>query len=143
MKLSYHIFADRLKKAMNLEKIVSITGKAGLYQIIAETPKRIIVEALDGSKKKIPVSSNFKIALLDKITIFTKDGSDLFLKEIFESMLANEETTPVPETSASPADQRTYFKTVAPLHDESKVYSSDLKKIIRWFHLLKSTGHVK
>lgn len=128
---------------MNLEKIVSITGKAGLYQIIAETPKRIIVEALDGSKKKIPVSSNFQIALLDKITIFTVDGSDLFLKEIFEDMLKNEESNPVPEHTAPPAEQRTYFKEVAPKHDEKKVYTSDLKKIIRWYHILKGTGHVK
>ena len=132
-----------VKRAMNLDKIVSITGKSGLYEIIAETPKRVIVKSLDDPRKKIPVSSNFQIALLDKITIFTTDGNDLFLKEIFETMLKNVEEHPVPDSNDSAAVQRDYFKTVAPTNDENKVYASDIKKLIKWFHQLKKSGHVK
>ncbi|MBI1185431.1 hypothetical protein GC194_14260 [bacterium] len=120
---------------MNLEKIVSITGKPGLYRIIAETPKRIIVENLEDSKKKLPVSTNFQIALLDKITIFTTDNSDLFLKELFDAMEANTELQ-IPDGNTSPAELRNYFRAIAPKHDENRVYASDLKKIVKWYHLL-------
>lgn len=120
---------------MKLDKIVSITGKSGLYRIIAETPKRIIVESIDEAKKKLPVSSNFQVALLDKITIFTLDNSDLLLGEIFDKMDSYEGD--VPPKSENAANLRTFFREIAPNHDENKVYSSDLKKIIRWYHLLK------
>lgn len=121
---------------MDLQKIVSITGKPGLYKVVAETPKRIIVESLEDSRKKIPVGSNFQVALLDKITIFTMDNKDLYLKDVFNKMEETELEIPTP--SNSPSELREYFKAIAPNHDESKVYASDLKKIIKWYYLLKS-----
>ena len=120
---------------MDLQKIVSITGKPGLYRVVAETPKRIIVESLEDKTKKIPVGSNFQVALLDKITIFTTNNDDLYLKDIFKGMDDDESETPT--SSNSPAELREYFKIIAPNHDESRVYASDLKKIIKWYHLLK------
>ncbi|MFY0671874.1 MAG: DUF5606 domain-containing protein [Bacteroidia bacterium] len=120
---------------MDLKKIVSITGKPGLYKVIAETPKKIIVQSLEDSRKKIPVGSNFQVALLDKITIYTLDGNDLFLKDIFEKIENTE--LELPSANDAPANLRSYFKEIAPNHDEGRVYASDLKKIIKWYTLLK------
>lgn len=127
------------KKFMDLTKIVSITGKPGLYKVIAETPKKIIVQSLEDPRKKIPVGSNFQVALLDKITIYTLDGNDLFLKDIFEKIETSE--LEVPSANDAPAELRTYFKEIAPNHDESRVYASDLKKIVKWYNLLKKQNN--
>lgn len=123
---------------MDLSKIVSISGKPGLYEVIAETDKRIIVESLENRKKKIPVSSNFQVSLLEKITIYTADGTDLYLQDILDNIDNKEGELPVPTGKESSAELRDYFRTVAPKHDENRVYSSDLKKIIKWYHLIKS-----
>ena len=119
---------------MDLNKIVSITGKQGLYKVIAETPKKIIVQSLEDPRKKIPVGSNFQVALLDKITIYTLDGNDLFLKDILEKIKNSE--LELPSANCAPAELRAYFKQIAPNHDEGRVYASDLKKIIKWYQLL-------
>ena len=124
---------------MDLTKIVSITGKPGLYKVIAETPKKIIVQSLEDPRKKIPVGSNFQVALLDKITIYTLDGNDLYLKDIFEKIESSE--LEVPSANDAPAELRTYFKEIAPNHDESRVYASDLKKIVKWYNLLKKQNN--
>jgi hypothetical protein len=124
---------------MDLTKIVSITGKPGLYKVIAETPKKIIVQSLEDPRKKIPVGSNFQVALLDKITIYTLDGNDLYLKDIFEKIESSE--LEVPSANDTPAELRTYFKEIAPNHDESRVYASDLKKIVKWYNLLKKQNN--
>ncbi len=120
---------------MDLSKIVSITGKPGLYKVIAETQKKIIVQSLEDPKKKIPVGSNFQVALLDKITIFTVDGEDLLLLDVMKNMESSE--IEIPNAADSPAELREYFRKIAPTHDESRVYISDLKKIVKWYHLLK------
>lgn len=123
---------------MDLSKIVAISGKPGLYEVIAETDKRIIVESLENRKKKIPVSSNFQVSLLEKITIYTTDGSDLYLGDIFGNMDEKQEENPAPTGKESSSVLRDYFRLVAPNHDESRVYASDVKKIIKWYHLIKS-----
>lgn len=123
---------------MNLTDIVSITGRPGLYKVFAQTPKRIIVESLDEQKKKLPVAANFQVAMLDKITIFTQDGSDLGLAEIFASMHKSEADKPA--LKGTPAELRAYFKEVAPTHDEERVYTSDIKKILKWYQILDGEG---
>lgn len=131
-------FCPLLALYMKIDKIVSITGKPGLYRVLAETPKQIIVESLEDRRKRFPVSSNFQISLLDKITIFTSDNSDLFLGQVFDLMEKSE--LPLPSVQDSPAGIREYFKATAPNHNEAKVFMSDLKKILKWFTILNQTG---
>lgn len=123
---------------MNLDKVVSISGKPGLYKIIAETTNRVIVSSLDNPKKKLPISANFQVALLEKITIYTTDNSDLNLPTVFEEMnkKAQEENLEVPTGKEAPHVLQDYFKQVAPKHDPERVYISDIKKIVKWYHLL-------
>ena len=122
---------------MNLDKIVAITGKPGLYKIIAETPKRIIVASLEEPSKKLPVSSNFQLAMLDKITIYTVDGSDLALPEVMEAIHKGGENLEIPEPKSPGDTLRAFFLEVAPKHDPDRVYLSDIQKIIKWYQLLK------
>ncbi|MCB0737753.1 MAG: DUF5606 domain-containing protein, partial [Bacteroidetes bacterium] len=54
---------------MNLDKIVTITGKPGLHKIIVETPSKFIVENLEDSKKKLSIGTNYHVAPIGKITV--------------------------------------------------------------------------
>lgn len=123
---------------MELDKVVSISGKPGLYKIIAETHNKIIVQSLEDAKKKLPVGSNLQVAMLDKITIFTVDESDLGVQEVLESIdkYAEEHEIPNPKTG-NPDEIRDFFTAVALKHDPRRVHLSDIKKIIKWYHLLK------
>lgn len=120
---------------MNLRAIVSVSGKSGLFKLIGQNKSGFVLESLDDQKVKTVVNmSNTKMATLEDITIFGEED-DIRLPDILEAM-KNEANIP----DAKKADGNTlreFFRTVAPAHDEEKVYTSDIKKIISWFLILK------
>ncbi|SEN09487.1 hypothetical protein SAMN05216436_111118 [bacterium A37T11] len=123
---------------MELKGIVSVTGKPGLFKLIGQNKSGFILESLDGQKTKIVVNmSTAKMATLEDITIFG-DEDDLKLTDILDQMNGLAQI-PDPKKADGKA-LRTFFREVAPGHDEEKVYSSDIKKIISWFHILKAQG---
>ena len=66
---------------MDLSKIVSISGKPGLYQVKAQSVGKLIVESVvDG--KCIPVFAHDRISSLEEISIFSNDD-DRPLKDVF------------------------------------------------------------
>ena len=119
---------------MNLRGIVAISGKPGLFKVIGQNKSGFVLESLDEQKLKVVVNlSTAKLAALEDITVFGEDD-DLKLADIFERM----KSTTVPDTkNAGGVALRDYFREVAPEHDEEKVYSSDIKKIINWYIILK------
>jgi hypothetical protein len=119
---------------MNLRGIVSISGKPGLFKLIGQNKSGFVLESLDGKKTKTVVNlSTSKMASLEDITIFGQDN-DLKLVDIFEKMKASGN---IPEAKADGTALRKFFYDVAPEHDEEKVYSSDIKKIISWFNIIR------
>src|ERR1700754_3356030 len=119
---------------MNLRGIVSVSGKPGLWKALAQNKTGFILESLDAQKTKLIANlSTAKIAALDEITIFG-DHEDIRLTDVFERMKS---VKSVPDAKADGKLLRALFREVAPDHDEEKVYASDMKKIISWFHLLK------
>ena len=121
---------------MNLQGIVSVSGKPGLWRAMAQSKTGFILESLDAQKLKLVVNLNTaKLAALEEITVFGED-EDLKLTDIFERM-KTAETIPDAKKADGKA-LRTFFREVAPDHDEEKVYASDIKKIISWFEILKN-----
>jgi len=119
---------------MNLQAIVSVSGKPGLWKALTQNKSGFILESLDEKKTKLVANiSTAKLASLDEITIFGEDG-DIRLKDVFEKMKA---AASVPDAKADGNQMRVFFREVAPDHDEEKVYTSDIKKVINWFHILK------
>ncbi|MEO5911510.1 MAG: DUF5606 domain-containing protein [Pelobium sp.] len=119
---------------MNLTGLVAVSGKPGLHKLIGQNKTGFILESLDEQKAKTIVNmSTAKLASLEDITVYGED-EDLKLKDIFEKMKA---AAKVPEAKADGKELRTFFFEVAPDHDEARVYSSDIKKIVNWFHILK------
>ncbi|HEX7366979.1 MAG TPA: DUF5606 domain-containing protein [Pelobium sp.] len=119
---------------MNLTGIVAVSGKPGLHKLIGQNKSGYILESLDDQKAKSIVNiSTAKLASLDDITVYAEDD-DLRLKDIFAKM---KDAKNVPDAKADGKVLRTFFFEVAPSHDEEKVYASDIKKIVNWFHILK------
>lgn len=119
---------------MNLQGIVAVSGKPGLWRALAQNKTGYILESLDAHKTKLIANlSTAKLASLHEITIFGLDD-DIKLSDVFEKMKT---TSGIPDAKADGKKLREYFREVAPDHDEEKVYSSDMKKIINWYHILK------
>lgn len=120
---------------MNLRGIVSVTGRPGLFKLIGQNKTGFILESLDEKRVKIVVNiSTAKMASLEDITIFGTED-DIKLVDIFEKMKG---LSSLPDAKKDSGDKlRAFFNEVAPDHDEERVYSSDIKKIINWFVILK------
>src|SRR5476651_1340772 len=115
---------------MNLQGIVSVSGKPGLWRALAQNKTGYVLESLDAQKTKLVANiSTAKIAALNEITIFGLDD-DIKLLDVFEKMKA---AASVPDAKADGKKLREFFREVSPDHDEEKVYASDMKKIITWF----------
>jgi hypothetical protein len=119
---------------MNLQGIVAVSGKPGLWKALAQNKTGYVLESLDAQKTKLVANlSTAKLAALNEITVFGNDG-DIRLTDIFEAMkTANN----IPSVKDDGKKLRAFFYEVAADHDEEKVYSSDIKKIISWFLILK------
>lgn len=124
---------------MDLDKVVSITGKPGLHRIIAETQTRFVVENLENANKKLSIGTNYQVAPIGKITLYSTTEDDPTLDEVFKTMYEKEGEVEVPSKQANPADLKSYFKEIVPNYDEHRVYPSDFKKILKWYQILRAT----
>ena len=119
---------------MNLQGIVAVSGKPGLWKALAQNKTGYVLESLDEHKTKLIANiSTAKLAALNEITIFGLED-DIKLVDVLELM---EAAASVPNPKDDGKKLREFFFTVAADHDEEKVYSSDIKKIISWFLILK------
>lgn len=120
---------------MNLRALVSVTGKPGLFRLIGQNKGGFILETLDNAKIKSVVNlNNTKMATLEDITIYGED-EEIRLIDVLEQIKANGGNAPDPKASGE--ELRNFFREVAPGHDEARVYSSDIKKIITWYNIIK------
>ncbi len=119
---------------MNLKALVSVTGRPGLFKLIGQNKSGFILESLDEQKNKLVVNlSKTKMATLEDITIYGLD-EDLRLIDILERI---KEKGTLPDAKSDGKTLRAFFREVAPDHDEERVYSSDIKKIISWYNIIK------
>jgi len=119
---------------MNLSGIVAVSGKPGLWKALAQNKTGFVLESLDAQKTKLIANlSTAKLAALDEITLFSND-EDIKLVDVFERMKGAKN---IPDAKTDGKKLREFFREVAPDHDEEKVYSSDIKKVISWFQILK------
>lgn len=123
---------------MDLKEIISISGKPGLYKVIARSAKNFIVESIDEDKTRFSVNASQQVSILDEITVYTTTEENIPLKTIFENMEARKKEGPIPSPKDNPVDIREFFKFAAPEYDPDKVYISDMKKMLKWFELISS-----
>ncbi len=120
---------------MGLDKILSISGKPGLYQLKNQTRSGFVAQSLiDG--KNISVSAQNNVSILSEIAVYTLT-EEIPLGKVFSAISDKEKGN---KTSISHKDGKDkleeYFFEILPDYDEDRVYASDIKKIVQWYNLL-------
>ncbi|MES2412100.1 MAG: DUF5606 domain-containing protein, partial [Bacteroidota bacterium] len=126
---------------MNVEKILAIAGKPGLFELKVQTRSGFLAESLlDG--KKITVGLRSNVSLLSEISMYTYT-EEKPLVEIMRAIAIKENEGP---TSVSHKEDNAnliaYFKEILPDYDEDRVYASDIKKLLNWYNILQAKGKV-
>lgn len=125
---------------MNLTEILAISGKPGLFKIEANRDNGIIASELGKDKKSFYPSRTHMFTPLENITIYTQVDS-IELKEVFKKIEANEKD--LIKANSSAKELRDFFDVIVPKHDKERVYTNDIKKIIKWYITLKEFGYLK
>lgn len=119
-----------------LEKIVSVSGKPGIYQMISGGKQATIVESLvDG--KRIPVYPTQKVSTLSDISMFTLED-DMPLRDILLSAKEVFKGGPAPDPKSDSKVLRDAMKKIVPNYDADRVYDSDIKKLLQWYNILQA-----
>ncbi len=125
---------------MNVEKILAISGKPGLYELKIQTRSGFVAESLlDG--KKITVGMRSNVSLLSEISMYTH-SEEKPLVEIMRAIAIKENEGPAISHKEDNAKLVAYFSEVVPDYDEDRVYPSDIKKVLNWYNLLQAKGMV-
>lgn len=120
---------------MNLKEVLSISGMSGLYKMVANRDNGLIVVALGDDKRKFVPSRQHMFTPLENITIYT-DDEPVELTTVLLEMKKQSAKTPLVGANANGAELRSYFTKIVPNHDTEKVYTSDIKKVLKWYEQL-------
>jgi hypothetical protein len=118
---------------MEYSKLVAVTGLPGLYELISSKNDGAVIRSLDDNSTKFAASRVHNFSHLESIEVYTT-GDNVNLAEIFFAM--EKASGAVPDTRDNGAVKK-YFEKVYPELDFERVYSSDLKKMVKWFEGLK------
>lgn len=120
---------------MDLTKILSISGKPGLYKLIAQTKTGMVVESLIDNQRTT-VFANQRVSSLEEISVYSYTD-DMPLKDVFKMIATHTENEAVPDTKENPSVLRTFFEAAVPDYDKERVYDSDIRKILAWYNQLQ------
>jgi outer membrane biosynthesis protein TonB len=121
---------------MEYSKIVSVTGMPGLYELVSTKTDGAVVRSLADKSSHFISSRIHRFSHLESIEVFTT-GANVNLAEVFFAM--EKSTEPLPDEKDAAA-VKNYFQKVYPDMDFEKVYNSDMKKMIKWFHELRKNN---
>jgi len=124
---------------MNLEGILSISGKPGLYKQISQSKSGVIVETIPPGKRFLSHFNN-RISALNEICIYTIT-SEKPLKDVFE--LLQKKEIKVESIKEDESSLRAIILDILPDYDVDRVYYSDLKKLFKWYDILSNNGFFK
>lgn len=125
------------------ERILTISGKPGLYRLISSGRNMFIVEMVDAAKKRMPVYNSESVVMLDDIAIYT-DTEEVPLRKVFAKIYEKEAAVlPFDIKMATPEELVEYFEGIMPDYDRERVYLTHIKKIYLWYNILVSNGIVE
>jgi hypothetical protein len=121
---------------MEYNKIIAVTGLPGLYELLSSKSDGAIVRSLDDKTTRFVSSRIHNFSHLESIEVYTvRDNVNLV--DILKAMEAS--STKLPDEKDG-SDLKSYFTKVYPDLDFSRVYSSDLKKMVKWYSVLKANN---
>ena len=122
---------------MQLSGIIAISGRPGLFKVIAQGKNSVIVESMI-DKKRFPAYATERISTLDDISVFTYE-EDVKLTDIFAKMLELYPTE-APSHKADMKELEAALAQFLPNWDQDRVYPSDVRKLFQWYNLLLKAG---
>ena len=123
---------------MNVEGIIAVAGKPGLYKVVGQTKNGVIVESLADSKK-VAMSSSSKMSALQDIAIYTYT-EEIPLVKVLDIIRVKEAGKATIGHKSSSNVLTTFFRGVLEDFDEDRVYASDIKKVVSWYNTLQNAG---
>ena len=124
-----------------LRTVLSVAGKPGLYKLVSNGRNMLIVEALDATKKRLPIHGIDKVVSLGDIAMFTED-EEVPLWQVLESVKTKCEgaACTVDYKKASNEELADFFAEVLPNYDRDRVYMTHVRKLIQWYNILVEAG---
>ena len=125
-----------------IKEVLAISGKPGLYRLISRGKNMLIVESLDESKKRMPAYASDRVVAVAEISIYTDDGEDTPLVNVFDSIkkLYEGKEVDINHKKAENDEVIAFFAKALPNYDTERVRVSDMRKVIAWYNILVKAG---
>ncbi len=121
---------------MEYSKLISISGLNGLFELVGSKTDGAIVKSLEDQTTKFVSSRVHNFSHLESIEVYTvRDNVNLV--DVFQAMNASKEALPSEKDAAA---VKAYFQKVYPDMDFTRVYASDMKKMIKWHSILTANN---
>jgi flagellar biosynthesis GTPase FlhF len=117
---------------MEYSKIIAITGLPGLFELISSKSDGGIVRSLEDKSTRFVSSRVHQFSHLESIEVYTTKHN-VNLVDVLKAMEGSKEKLPDDKDAGL---LRSYFEKVYPELDFDRVYSSDLKKMVKWYAVL-------
>lgn len=118
-------------------EIASVAGKGGLFRVVNPTRTGVILESMDEAKKKLVVGMNAKVSVLSDISIYTTDAEgSVPLEDVFKKIHAEFAGDTGLDKKSDADELKSFMQFILPNYDESRVYVSDIKKVVTWYNQL-------
>lgn len=123
---------------MTIADIATVSGKGGLYKVVAPTKSGVILESLDESKTKMVATTSHRLSLLNEISIYTttREGN-VPLENVLKKVQQDFGDDPGVDGNSDSDELKAFMKSILPEYDEERVYTSDIKKLVRWYGLIR------
>ncbi|WP_373522436.1 DUF5606 domain-containing protein [Aquiflexum sp.] len=123
---------------MKFNEIATVSGKSGLYKILKPTRGGVILESMDDKKAKMVVGASQRVSILGEISMYTMTEEGATPLEEVMKKIENEFQGDLGLDASADSDELTAFlKHVLPEFDETKVYPSDIKKLVNWYKIIR------
>ncbi|MFY8127584.1 MAG: DUF5606 domain-containing protein [Chitinophagaceae bacterium] len=121
---------------MEYSKLISVTGKPGLFELISSKSDGALVKSIEDKTVTFVSNRIHNFSHLESIEVYT-EAENVNLIDIFKAMNDSSEELPNDKDAKS---TKVYFSKVFPTMDFDRVYDSDRKKMIKWFNILKANN---
>lgn len=121
---------------MEYSKLISVTGLPGLFELVGSKTDGAIVKSLEDKTTKFVSSRIHNFSHLESIEVYTI-RENVNLVEVLQAMDASKEALPNDKDAKAVT---AYMKKVYPNMDFDRVYASDMKKMVKWYAILKANN---
>jgi hypothetical protein len=123
--------------ALFLSEIVSVSGRPGLHKLVGKRNNGLILETLDGTKKRFPTSVTQKVSFLSDISMYTYEGDEKLADVMTKLHKEVEGGLSLISKKNSGKEVGEFFRKILKDYDEDQVYNSDILKLVSWYGFIK------